>query len=96
MGEKPLYWATAPDGSVIVASEIKGLLACGLVKPTIDPLAIDAYLALGYVPPDRTVYQNVHTLDPAARWPGTRGKSAAGNIGNQRIRTTTRWTRARR
>src|SRR5690242_15786455 len=33
MGEKPLYWTTASDGSVIVASEIKSLLVSGLVKP---------------------------------------------------------------
>jgi asparagine synthase (glutamine-hydrolysing) len=49
---------------VIVASEIKSLLASGLVKPRIDRLAIDAYLALGYVPPDRTIYENIHTLEP--------------------------------
>ena len=64
MGEKPLYWMTQSDGSVIVASEIKSLLASGLVRAKIDPLAIDAYLALGYVPPDRTIYQNIHTLEP--------------------------------
>ena len=64
MGEKPLYWATTPDGTVILASEIKSLLASGLVSPRIDRLSIDAYLSLGYVPPDRTIYENVHTLDP--------------------------------
>lgn len=65
MGEKPLYWMTTPDDGVIVASEIKSLLVSGLARPKIDPLAIDAYLALGYVPPNRTVYENVHTLEPA-------------------------------
>ena len=64
MGEKPLYWTTAADGTVVVASEIKSLLVSGLVTPRIDPLAIDEYLALGYVPPDRTVYRNIHTLEP--------------------------------
>ena len=65
MGEKPLYWAQTPGGDIIFASEIKSLLVSGLVEPRIDPVAIDAYLALSYVPPDRTVYQNIHTLEPS-------------------------------
>lgn len=64
MGEKPLYWMNTSDGGVVVASEIKSLLASGLARAKIDPLAIDAYLALGYIPPDRTVYENIHTLEP--------------------------------
>ena len=64
MGEKPFYWTTASDGTIVVASEIKSLLVSGLVNPRIDRVAIDCYLALGYVPPDRTVYANVHTLEP--------------------------------
>lgn len=64
MGEKPLYWMSTSDGGVVVASEIKSLLASGLARPKIDPLAIDAYLSLAYIPPDRTVYENIHTLEP--------------------------------
>jgi asparagine synthase (glutamine-hydrolysing) len=63
-GEKPLYWARAADGGLIVASEIKGILASGLVRPVIDRGSVDAYLRLLYVPPDRTVYENVATLRP--------------------------------
>ena len=64
-GEKPLYYATTSDGKFLVASEIKSIVAAGLLTPRLDPAAIDAYLALGYVPPDRTVYANVQTLPPA-------------------------------
>lgn len=64
-GEKPLYYATTPDGAFLVASEIKSLLAAGLLAPRLDLAAVDAYLALGYVPPDRTIYANVQTLPPA-------------------------------
>lgn len=64
MGEKPLYWATTPKGDVIFASEIKSLLASGLIEPKLDRSAIDAYLSLSYIPPDRTVYSNVHVLPP--------------------------------
>lgn len=61
-GEKPLYYAITPDRAIAVSSEIKGLLASGLIEPELDMTAIDAYLAFGYIPPDRTVYANVHTL----------------------------------
>ena len=55
MGEKPLYWATTRDGGIALASEIKSLLASGLVDPKIDRSAVDAYLGLSYVPPGRTI-----------------------------------------
>jgi asparagine synthase (glutamine-hydrolysing) len=64
-GEKPLYWATTPAGDVLIASEIKSILASGLIRPKIDPLSVDAYLGLFYVPPERTIYTNVHALRPA-------------------------------
>jgi len=64
LGEKPLYWAYSNEGHFLLASEIKALLASGLVKPRIDRISVDAYLALSYVPPDRTIYENVHTLRP--------------------------------
>jgi asparagine synthase (glutamine-hydrolysing) len=63
-GEKPLYWAAAPGGQVLLASEIKAILASGLVSPRIDPISVNAYLGLYYVPPDRTIYENVHVLSP--------------------------------
>jgi asparagine synthase (glutamine-hydrolysing) len=74
MGEKPLYWATAPDGAVMFASEIKSLLASGLISPTIDRLAIDAYLGMAYIPPDRTAYTDIHTLEPGTAMSLENGK----------------------
>ena len=64
LGEKPLYWAHSSRGPFLVASEVKALLASGLVEGRIDPRAVDAYLALLYVPPHRTIYENVHSLRP--------------------------------
>ena len=49
LGVKPLYYAQADD-LLIFASELKSLLASGLVDPELDYEAIDAYLTLGYVP----------------------------------------------
>lgn len=63
-GKKPLYYAERPDGSFVFASEIKALVAAG-VTPHIDPAGIDAYLALMYVPPWRTLYTNIHNIPPA-------------------------------
>ena len=36
-----------------------------MIQPRLDRAAIDIYLALLYVPPDRTIYENVFTLPPA-------------------------------
>jgi asparagine synthase (glutamine-hydrolysing) len=63
-GEKPLYYAATPSGALLLASEIKSITASGLVQPRIAPSGIDDYLCLGYMPPDRTVYENVQTLAP--------------------------------
>ncbi len=64
-GEKPLFWATTAAGDVLIASEIKAILATGMITPRIDATSVDAYLGLFYVPPDRTIYENVHPLPPA-------------------------------
>jgi asparagine synthase (glutamine-hydrolysing) len=73
-GEKPLYYAVTDQGSLLMASEIKALLASGLLEPKLDLQAVDAFLAFGYVPPDRTIYKNVHTLPPGhhLEWDGSR------------------------
>jgi asparagine synthase (glutamine-hydrolysing) len=65
-GEKPLYIAQVGSG-VVVASEIKALLATGLIKADIDPVSLDNYLALLYVPPWRSIYKNISPLPPAHR-----------------------------
>lgn len=63
-GEKPLYWAISDRGHILLASEIRALLATGLIRPKLSRVSVDAYLSLLYVPPDRTIYENVKTLPP--------------------------------
>lgn len=63
-GEKPLYIAQAGN-TLLFASEIKALLAMSIVKPEIDPISIDNYLALLYVPPWRSMYKGIAPLKPA-------------------------------
>lgn len=63
-GEKPLFYALLADGGIAIASELKALLASGLIGTNVDRVSVDAYLGFGYVPPDRTIYVNINTLPP--------------------------------
>ena len=64
-GEKPLYYSLLPDGWLIFASELKSLLAHPDVKRTLDPVAVDDYLAFGYVPDPHSILKGVSKLPPA-------------------------------
>lgn len=61
-GKKPFYYALRPGGSLLFASEPKALIASGLVSTMADPSALDAYLALGYVPPQCSVFRDIRVL----------------------------------
>jgi asparagine synthase (glutamine-hydrolysing) len=65
MGVKPLYWARAGD-VLVFASELKSVLASGLVEPELDLEAIDLYLSLGFVPGPRTPLLGVRKLAPGS------------------------------
>jgi asparagine synthase (glutamine-hydrolysing) len=62
-GIKPLVWAKA-DGCLLFASELRSLLASGLVSRTPDPQAIYDYLSLGSVPQPATVLKDARALLP--------------------------------
>ena len=62
LGVKPLFYAPLSDGSLAFASELKGLIAHPLLRREIDPLAIEDYLAWGYVPDHRSILNGVHKL----------------------------------
>ncbi len=62
LGVKPLFYAPLSDGSLAFASELKGLTAHPLLRREIDPLAIEDYLAWGYVPDHRSILNGVHKL----------------------------------
>ena len=64
LGIKPLYYARLPDSGLIFASEIKALLAGGLVPREIDPVSVSEYLAWFSVPAPRTIYRGVANLPP--------------------------------
>lgn len=62
LGVKPLFYAPLSDGSVAFASELKALAAHPLLRREVDPLAVEDYLAWGYVPDHRSILAGVHKL----------------------------------
>ncbi len=63
-GKKPLYYAFDEHKNLVVASEIKALVAAGITGE-LDERALDNYLQLMYIPPWKSVYKNVFQLPPA-------------------------------
>ncbi len=64
LGIKPLYYARLEDGWFAFASELKALQCHPRLPRRIDPKALEAYFAYGYVPDPRTIYQDVFKLAP--------------------------------
>jgi asparagine synthase (glutamine-hydrolysing) len=64
-GEKPFFYAITAQNELLFASELKAIVASGLIEPRIDPASITHYLNKGYVDPARSIYANVHVLPPA-------------------------------
>ncbi len=64
-GEKPFYYAFGPQGELLFASEIKAIIASGLIKPELSEESVAHYLHRLYVHPSKTIYKNIHTLPPA-------------------------------
>jgi len=62
LGVKPLFFARLSDGSLAFGSELKALTAHPLLRRDIDPLAIEDYLAWGYVPDHRSILKGVEKL----------------------------------
>jgi asparagine synthase (glutamine-hydrolysing) len=65
LGVKPLYCALGPDG-LAFASEVKALIAGGLLRAQLDPLAAELFLALGFVPGARSLFAGVEKVLPGS------------------------------
>src|ERR1700754_5938 len=70
VGIKPLYYSLTPDrngspGTFIFGSEIKAILASGLVPRAIDPEALNQFLTFLWSPDPKTLFAGVNTLPPA-------------------------------
>lgn len=64
-GEKPFYYAIGKNNEFIFASEIKAILASGLIQPKVSSEALSHYLQYGYVSSYQSIYSNIFTLPPA-------------------------------
>jgi asparagine synthase (glutamine-hydrolysing) len=63
LGIKPLYLHRTERG-MLFASEIRALLASGLVPRELDAIALDQFLAYQAVPPPRTLIRGIDLLRP--------------------------------
>jgi asparagine synthase (glutamine-hydrolysing) len=64
IGIKPLYYADGPN-EFVFASEIKGILASGLLSREVDWQAIRDYFTYLYIPGSQTAFRNVRQVPPA-------------------------------
>jgi asparagine synthase (glutamine-hydrolysing) len=64
LGIKPLYLYRDRE-KLIFGSELKAILAHPEVDRTIDPAAVEDYLAFGMVPGPRTIFRRAEKLQPA-------------------------------
>jgi len=65
MGIKPLYIASTHSG-IVFSSEIKGVIASGLVPPEPDLSRLHEYLYFGNTLGQRTMYRGIVKLPPAS------------------------------
>jgi asparagine synthase (glutamine-hydrolysing) len=63
LGKKPLFYAAGAE-RVVFGSELKALLASGVVPQSIDAQAICDYFSLGYIPAPKTIYRDVRKVLP--------------------------------
>ena len=67
VGKKPLKYAELAGGGLAFASELKALLAAGLVEPEVELADLDAYFTFGYVPSPGTGLRGIRKLPPGHR-----------------------------
>ena len=71
LGIKPLYYTSGP-GRFLFASELRALLASGLVRRELDITGLDSFLKFGAVQEPVTMVRGVHLLPAGCllRWQG--------------------------
>lgn len=63
-GIKPLYY-TQQNNTFIFASELKAIMASGVIPKKVDFSSFADYFVYRYIPSPKTIWQNVHKLPPA-------------------------------
>ncbi len=77
LGEKPLYYALLPGGSLIFGSELKALTAHPGLPRKLDACAIEDFFAFGYINDPRTIYESVKKLEAGHTFTLRRGGAPA-------------------
>jgi asparagine synthase (glutamine-hydrolysing) len=63
LGQKPLFYVEL-DRGLAFASEIKALLELDPIRAEMDPVALQHYLSLRFVPPPHTMFKGIRKLPP--------------------------------
>ncbi len=87
LGIKPLYWTRVRHGTlggevVLFASEVRALLASGVVARRLDPAGVASYLSQGFVVGPATIIEGIQLLPAAGILtiaPGRRAQDARSN-----------------
>jgi asparagine synthase (glutamine-hydrolysing) len=66
VGKKPLFYALR-DGTLTFASELNAVMRDPMVSDEVDLQALDAFLALRYIPHPLSIYRAVRKLPPGGR-----------------------------
>lgn len=85
LGIKPLFYAMRPEG-LVFGSELKAVMASGIVPADIDVQALDDFLAYGFIRAPATIFKDVRALLPGER--AVVQRSAGGAL---RARTDSFW-----
>ncbi len=65
LGVKPIYYSVLSNQQLVFGSELKSLMTHPLFDKTIDPLAVEDFLSLGYVPDPKSIFSKVRKLESA-------------------------------
>ena len=61
-GIKPLYFSKTDNG-FLVSSQVKSIIATGLIRKDLDSSSIAYYKMLGSIPEPKTLYKNIETIE---------------------------------
>ena len=72
-GIKPFYYANAPSGHLLFASEIKALLVHPEMQAEVNPVGLNHYMTFQFCLNGETLFRNIHALEPGHYLLGRRG-----------------------
>ncbi len=64
-GKKPLFYSLT-ESFLAFSSELNSLISYKGIRKNLNPVAIDAYMVLQYIPGPMTIYKEVKKLNPAS------------------------------